>query len=199
VATNPDDGLDELVDVVRMFVRLENDPDLPNAEADRDHPARQRLTYLAQQLNVQLSGRSATVRQLLKQVAAELAGPDFLHLRLQLLVTSLQVPHLAEELAALHRPVADNPLAAQTAADLLRTRLSTTNATWTPAALHPVAEPLVHSTDAPSGLLALALITAAGPRAGWPSEWRALLAALRSHPNSEIRHHALDLTTANEP
>ncbi|MFG1812357.1 hypothetical protein ACGFIF_01210 [Kribbella sp. NPDC049174] len=101
-------------------------------------------------------------------------------------------------MAALQLTVADNPLAAQAAADLLRARLST-DQTWSPAALLPVTDALARSTDASVGILALALITTAGPRAGWPSEWRALLAAFRDHPHPTIRHLALDQTTANEP
>ncbi|MEU4602143.1 hypothetical protein AB0F43_04100 [Kribbella sp. NPDC023972] len=198
VATNPDDGLDELVDVVRLLVRLESDPDLPNAAADRDHPARQRLSYLVKQLTEQLSGRSAKVRQLLKQVAAELTGPDFLHLHLQLLVTSLQGSQLAEELAAVRRTVVDNPIAAHFAADLLRHRLTATESTWTPSSLLEVTTNLVHSDDLTSGLFAHTLLATAAPRAGWASEWRTLLQTLRTHPSPPIRHQALDLTTSPE-
>ncbi|GAB2661655.1 hypothetical protein [Kribbella swartbergensis] len=198
VATNPSDGLDELIDAVRLLVRLEDDPDLPDATADRDHPARQRLTYLVTQLSAQLSGRSAAVRQVLKQVAAELTSAEFLHLRLQLLVTSLQLARLAEELSALHQAVADDPLAAHTAADLLRNRLVITEPAWTPESVLPVTASIVQAPDPASGLLAHVLLAAAAPRAGWSPEWRQLLVSLRSHPHPATRRHALDLTTAVE-
>ena len=84
------------------------------------------------QLSAQLSNRSAETRQLLKRVAAELAAPDFLHYRLQLLVTSLDHSSLATELVALHQAVANDPLAALTAADLLQTRLTTTEPAGSP-------------------------------------------------------------------
>jgi hypothetical protein len=198
VATNPDDGLDELVDVARLLVRSEADPDLPDATEDRDHPAHQRLSVLVLRLIAQLSGRSAATRQLLKRVAAELPGPDFLELHLQLLVTSLQPSELASELAVLRRTVADDPLAAASAADLVRSRLAATDATWTPAALVELTTGLVRAEDVASGLLAHALLSAAGPRAGWPPEWRRLLVALRKHPLPAVRRRALGLVTSAE-
>ncbi|MFI7067553.1 hypothetical protein ACIBL3_41615 [Kribbella sp. NPDC050124] len=208
VATNPSDGLDELLDAVRLLVRLEAAPDLPDATPDRDHPARQRLTRLVNQLTTHLANRSAAVRQHLKQVAAELTDPDFLHLYLQLQITSLQPDQLPQELAALQRTIVNNPIAALSAADLLYHRLSTTEPTWTPQELLPTAESLVtpadgrsaddQPPDAASGLLAHALLRAAGPRTGWPTEWRILLIALRNHPAPAVRHQALTLTTAPE-
>ncbi|MGW1342918.1 hypothetical protein ACWCOV_17845 [Kribbella sp. NPDC002412] len=198
VATNPSDGLDELLEAVRLLVRLEAAPDLPNATPDRDHPARQRLTRLVNQLTAHFGGRSAQVRQRLKQVAAELTAPDFHHLHLQLLVTSLQPDQLPQQLATLHQAIVDNPIAALSAADLLYNRLSATESAWTPQELHPTAESLAASADAAAGILAHALLRAAGPRTGWPTEWRQVLIALRNHPHPAIRHQALDLTTAPE-
>lgn len=198
VATDPSDGLDELLDAVRLLVRLEAAPDLPNATADRDHPARQRLTRLVDQLASQFGGRSAVVRQHLKQVAAELTAPDFLNLHLQLQVTSLQPGQLPQELAALHRTIVDNPIAALSAGDLLYHRLSATEPAWTAEQLLPLAQSLATADDTASGLLAKALLRAAGPRTGWSTEWRTLLIALRNHPAPAVRHQALDLTTAPE-
>jgi len=198
VATNPADGLDELVDVVRLLVRLEDDPDLPNAAADRDHPAFQRLSVLVQRLTTQLGGRSEQVRQLLKQVADELTGDDFLDLRLQLVATALQTSRLAAELADLRSIVNNQPIAAMTAADLLRNRLAATESTWTPADLLDIANSLTQTDDLPSGLLAHALISTAAPRAGWPLPWRQVLVALRNHPSPDIRRQAVSLTPTPE-
>jgi hypothetical protein len=191
VATDAPAGLAEVVEVARLLVRLEADPALPNALPDRDHPARQRLTCLVNQLSAQFSRRSAADRRHLRVVADELTGPDFLELRLQLLVHSQR----ADELRDL---VGDDPLAALTAADLVSTRLSATESTWTPADLLPVADSLVHSPDLASGLLAHVLVSAAAPRAGWSAEWRELLVALRNHPSPAVRRRSLDLTTATE-
>ncbi|GAA3086410.1 hypothetical protein JOF29_007693 [Kribbella aluminosa] len=93
VAADAPLGLGALVDAVRLLVRLEADPSLPNAQPDRDHPARQRLTYLVSQLTSHFAARPAAIRHHLLAVANELSTPDFLDLRLQLLV-------LAHDLAA---------------------------------------------------------------------------------------------------
>ncbi|TCC38512.1 HEAT repeat domain-containing protein [Kribbella speibonae] len=191
VATDAPAGLDDVIDVARLLVRSEANPELPNALPDRDHPARQRLTFLVSQLSSQFSRRSAEDRRHLRVVADELAGSDFLDLRLQLLVHSQS----AEDLRDL---VGDDPLAALKAAELVAGRLSATESTWTPAGLLPVADSLAHSPDLASGLLAHALVSAAAPRAGWPTEWRTLLIALRNHPSPATRRRALDLTTTTE-
>ncbi|MET9276215.1 hypothetical protein [Kribbella sp. NPDC003557] len=196
-ATDAPSGSDEVVEVVRLLVRMEGDPALPDALPDRDHPARQRLTYLVGQLSVEFSNRSGDVRSHLRAVADELSG-DFLELRLQLLVLSHAVDDLSGLVDSVRELVADDPLAAVTAADLVRVRLSATESTWTPAVLLPVAETLLESPDLASGLLTHALLKAAGPRGGWSPDWRRLLVALRNHPSPTVRRQALTLTTATE-
>jgi hypothetical protein len=190
-ATDAPAGLDEVVETVRLLVRLEADPALPDAQPDRDHPARQRLGYLVGELASHFSRRSAETRRHLRAVADELVGPDFVELRLQLLVLTLEVDELGDV-------VGDDPLAALTAAQLVGSRLSATESVWAPADLLPVAEALVHSPDVAFGLLGNAVLGAAGPRAGWSPDWRALLVALRNHPAPVVRRRALDLATATE-
>jgi hypothetical protein len=192
VVTDPPMGLDELVEVVRLLVRLEADPSLPNATADRDHPARQRLAYLISELTAQFGRRSAEVRQLLTTVADELTAVEFLDFRLELLVLSSIDP------LALRDLVADDPLAAATAASLLAARLAATQPSWAPDDLLPVAESLTHSPDPASGLLAHTLITAAAPRTNWSSTWQTHLQTLRTHPHPHIRRLSLNVTTAVE-
>jgi hypothetical protein len=48
------------------------------------------------------------------------------------------------------------------------------------------------------GLLAGAIIGAAGNRTNWPRAWRELLVALRNHPHPDVRRKGLDTTTATE-
>ncbi|GAA2787655.1 hypothetical protein [Kribbella solani] len=141
-------SLPVLLDVVSLLVRLETDPNLPNATVDRDHPAGQRLTYLVDQLTNHVSQRSANIRQLLKPVADELTASDFAHARIQLLVTALHSP--ADDLPALLTTVTHDPLAALTAATLLEHRLSTTEHTWTPESLLPTATSLTHQPPPPA-------------------------------------------------
>ncbi|MFF0345354.1 hypothetical protein [Kribbella sp. NPDC004875] len=185
-------GWSELVEAVRLLVRLEADPLLPNATPDRDHPARQRLTQLISEVTAQFGGRSAEDRQLLTEVAGELTAAEFLDLRLELLVLASVDPLDLRDL------VADDPLAATTAAGLLAARLTATHASWTPDDLFPAAESLANSPDPSAALLAHTLVTTAAPRTGWSPEWRTLLIALRNHPHAHIRRLSLNLTTAQE-
>ncbi|ADB31557.1 hypothetical protein Kfla_2483 [Kribbella flavida DSM 17836] len=199
VAADPERGLDEVVGVVRLLVRLESDPQVPNALADRDHPARQRLTTVVQRLTAAVGRRSAETRQALRPVADELTEPDFLHLRLKLLTSALRWSALAEDLAVLRAEVTGRPLAAATAAELVAARLSNDEAGWTPEELLSAAADLTAAgSDPAGGLLALALICAAGPRSGWNGDWRALLVAVRNHPAPDVRQRALEVLTATE-
>jgi hypothetical protein len=196
VASNPPDGLPELVDCIRLLVRREEDPALPNATADRDHPARQRMIQLIDRLTDRLGGRAAETRSHVALVAAELTAPDYLTERVQLLL--LAAPRAMDAVGALHEAVADDLLAADDAADLLRARLRTTEANWSPAELLPLTESLIQAADPASGLFAHAILSAAAPRTNWSAPWRTQLIALRNHPTAAIRRQALTLTTAPE-
>ncbi|MGZ0147217.1 hypothetical protein ACXJJ3_09105 [Kribbella sp. WER1] len=191
-------GVDALVDTVRLLVHLEANPSLPNATPDRDHPARQRLTYLVSQLTSHFSSRPTAIRRYLTPLADELTTPDLLDLRLQLLVLAHDLLELVTDTTDLVGLVADDPVAAVTAADLIGARLTATASTWSPADLLPTAEALATSTDLASGLFSHALLRAAAPPAGWPAPWRSVLVALRNHPQPAVRRRSLDLTTAAE-
>ncbi|GAA0588741.1 hypothetical protein HPO96_03260 [Kribbella sandramycini] len=186
VAADPQLGLDDLLATVRLLVRLEDDPNLPNAAADRDHPARQRLTILADRL----PDRTVADRQTLRAVAAELVGPELLSLKLGLLVRAIEW----SELATLVEAIGDRPLTAYQTANSLSARLSQTEAQWTPEQLEPIARELIGSAP----LFAWAIIGAAGRRTGWAPAWRDLLIALRNHPEADVRQLALEILTAAE-
>jgi hypothetical protein len=123
VATNPDRGLDELIGSVRLLVRLENNPQVPDALPDRDHPARQRLTRVVDNLVRTFSHRSIEARQVLRPIADELTATPYLHRRQKLLT------------AALH-PVAAQLVTSPTLTDGLLTHAIITAAAprtgWTP-------------------------------------------------------------------
>jgi len=197
-AVDPAAGLDELVSVVRLLVRLESSPDVPNATADRDHPARQRLTAVITRLTAALSARPAHARQSLPQVADELTAPEYLLLRVRLLIYALQWKAPTEGLATLTDLLADRPLTAPAAIHLLNTRLSHAQAQWEPADLLPPATTLTTTGRPIDALFALTLTSAATTRAGWSPSWRALLTTLRTHPSNDIHHAALDVVTASE-
>jgi hypothetical protein len=198
VATAPERGLEELVGSVRLLVRLENNPAVPNALPDRDHPARQRLTTIVDRLVGALSGRSVESRQSLRPVAGELTDPPYLHLRLKLLIAALRWPAPSDDLTAIRQEVAGRPLAAVAAAELLSARLAADQAHWAPDDLVTLSIDLSARFGLADGLLAHSLIAAAGPRSGWSPAWRELLIALRNHSDDDVRQRALELTTATE-
>jgi hypothetical protein len=191
-------GVDDLAGAARLLVRLENNPQVPNALPDRDHPARQRLTAVVQRAAAALSARSVEDRQVLRSIADELTDPPYLQLRLKLLTTAIRPPHLAEDLATISADLNHRPLAAAAAADLIAGHLSRTEAHWTPDELLPAATAMSTSPSLTDGLLTHALVTAAGPRTGWNAAWRDVLVALRNHPDQDVRHRALDLITSPE-
>ncbi|MFG1626682.1 hypothetical protein [Kribbella sp. NPDC049227] len=198
VATDLQLGLEDLISAVRLLVRLENDPNLPNATPDRDHPARQRLTTLVHRVAAAFSAKPFERRRVLKTIAGELESPDLLALRLHLLTYAVDWSNLSAELPELRSRLGDRPLTAFSAANLLRSRLTASEANWSPESLADPATQLVHDPDLAAGLLAWSLISAAGPRSGWSSTWRTLLIALRNHPSTDVRQLALELTTASE-
>jgi hypothetical protein len=198
VASDPLLGLDDVVSAVRLLLRLESDPLLPNGTPDRDHPARQRLVTLVTRLTKAFSAKAAAARQTLKTVAAELDGADFLQLRLDLDVYSIDWSDLGAALPGLIEAVDGRPLVAHQTALLLGARLGVTEAQWTPAVLEQPVRGLVDGDTLMEGLLAWAIIGAAGRRTNWAAEWRELLVALRNHPRADVRQQALDLVTASE-
>ncbi|GAB3928720.1 hypothetical protein GCM10029976_027040 [Kribbella albertanoniae] len=193
-----DRGLDDLQAAVQLLVRAENDPNLPNALPDRDHPARQRLAELGKRLIGALQGKPAESRRILKVIAAELDTPELLDLRLDLLIRGIAWNDLAAELPALIEAVADRPIVAYNTASLLGSRLGQSHPHWTPEQLEPIARELLRSDTLMAGLLAGAIIAPAGRRTGWSPTWRDLLVALRNHPAPDVRQAALDTVTATE-
>ncbi|MFC9693117.1 HEAT repeat domain-containing protein [Kribbella sp. NPDC056951] len=197
VATDPGLGLDDLQAAVRLLVRAENDPNLPNATPDRDHPARQRLAELGKRLIAALQSKPAESRQTLKVIAAELDSPELLDLRLDLLVRSIAWDDLAAELPTLIEAVADRPIVAYNTAFRLGARLGQSHA-WTPEQLEPIVRELLRSDNLMAGFLAWTIIGAGGRRTGWAPVWRELLVALRNHPQADVRQAALETVTATE-
>ncbi|TCM43413.1 hypothetical protein [Kribbella sp. VKM Ac-2568] len=197
-AATPELALDEVLSVVRLLVRLETNPNIPNATPDRDRPARQRLTAFINSLTAAFGMKSTEARQALRLVADEVTAPEYVHCRLQLLVNALRWEVLYDELSALASLVADRPVATFDAVDQLSKRLSNSHAYWTPDDLVEPAARLAARSRTVDSLLALSLTAAAGRRAGWPLTWRTQLAELRNHPAADVRHAALDLVTASE-
>ncbi|GAA3558900.1 hypothetical protein [Kribbella ginsengisoli] len=188
-------GRDELISVVRLLIRLESNPDVPNAEADRDHPARLRLTVLMSRVQDAVDWNS---KQPLVDAAAELVAPEYLALRVPPLIWAMETTAPIADLTAIADLVADRPTVIAAAADQLHRRLGSAQGHLPPGALLAPATQLAATGRAVDGHFALALIAASTDYAGWSPEWRALLINLRTHPVADVRYAALDLRTALE-
>ncbi|MEV6417656.1 hypothetical protein [Kribbella sp. NPDC051718] len=187
-------GRDELISAVRLLVRLESKPDVPNAEADRDHPARQRLTLLMAKVGGAVDWTS---KQPLLDAAAELVAPEYLALRVQPMIWALDWTEPMTGLTEVADLMADRPLVIAAAAQQLRYRLHSPSHRTATKTLAPATE-LARTGRAVDGHLALAMVAAASDNSAWSPAWRALLADLRNHPTPDVRYAALDLTTASE-
>ncbi|MER5640121.1 hypothetical protein ABT095_24650 [Kitasatospora sp. NPDC002227] len=176
----------------------------PDAEAERDRPARQRVDHLVARLTTAVTMRREPGYRTAALSAAELLGADSDFLaqgtRLSATALALEAPP-AELLTALRRLAGrhtDRPALAARTAETLRHRLSTARGPGDPLALLHAAERLTADGDHAGGLLAVALTQALGTRTTWPDEWRTRLRALRRHPLPDVREAALSLATATE-
>jgi hypothetical protein len=186
---------DELISVVRLLVRLESKPDVPNAEADRDHPARLRLRILMSRLQDAVDWSS---KQPLLDAAAELMAPEYLALRVPPLIWAMETTAPIAELTAIADLIADRPTVIAASADQLHRRLLSAQGHLPAGVLLAPATQLAATGRAVDGHFALALTAASTDHAGWSPEWRALLVDLRNHPVADVRYAALDLRTALE-
>ncbi|TDU87422.1 hypothetical protein EV138_0945 [Kribbella voronezhensis] len=189
--------LDDLLEVVRLLLRHDDDPGAPDGEADRDRPAWRRLTVLVDSVEAAVRQQPLERRAGLRILADELSGvPSFLPHRLHLLVTATSWASPADDLRQQVSLVADRPVAANFLSELVRNAL--VNSTWRPADLSGPADELTRTGNLASGLLACTLVSAAGTYAGWPAEWRTRLLALRRHPDADVQQLAIRQATAEE-
>ncbi|MHA7958478.1 hypothetical protein ACX9I7_12055 [Streptomyces sp. L500] len=175
-------------------------PGTPDAEPDRDRPARRRVRHLIAALAARSAWQPRAVRAAAPAVAELLGrlgdyGPEAADLLTRTLdpyaapeALSLQLEHLAR----CHdgRPA----LAARTAASLNQ-RLDTRTGD---AALAHAARALTAAGSHAAGLFAVALTAMGGRRTHWSAPWRDQLRALRRHAHPDVRDEALATATAEE-
>ncbi|TDC09102.1 hypothetical protein [Actinomadura bangladeshensis] len=165
--------------------------DVADAEAERDLPAAQRLTALADALGNAAANRREAAEPVLRAVIGRLPGP----LGRELSAATLRWEGTAAD--ALADDCADDPVPAvqRVAAALADGPRGTL-----PDAgdVLPHAERLAGRGDLAGGLFACALTARHGPRAGWPGPWRVLLRALRAHPEPDVAFTARGVMTSRE-
>ncbi|HET8662382.1 MAG TPA: hypothetical protein VFM55_25800 [Micromonosporaceae bacterium] len=169
----------------------------PDAEPLRDLPARQRLGHLVEGVcrAAEAARRQpAPARRMVEVLAAE---PTFATAAARLSAALLWPgPGFVDDVQALAGLLAALPAAASEV-DRYPVVYKWVSR-WEPADIAPGVDALAGRGDGAGGLLAVVLAKVAGPRAGWPQEWRQRLRMLRRHPVPEVRHAALAVFTAIE-
>ncbi|MFC4335787.1 hypothetical protein [Salininema proteolyticum] len=175
-------GLDRLARVIRLLRTVEE----PEAEENRDLPARQRLSALCNWLMLNAAGN----REALWTAAAEMPG----HLALKLRAQTLAWDSSPEELAGFAAGLS-HTLEARAAADRFARRIWQEGGEHVPSFL----ESLVDTGDGRAALVAaFVLDQVGGSHLPWTERTRSLVKALRRHGDPEVRYVAADVWTAGE-
>ncbi|EFL22093.1 translation initiation factor IF-2 [Streptomyces himastatinicus ATCC 53653] len=176
---------------------------MPDAEPDRDRPARQRIRHLATRLAQHGRMRPREMRRHALGAAELLAGYEtFIPEAAQVLVQALDLDArpsaLTAALARLARLHTSRPALAARTADVLRDRLDAASRPGGREALLRAAWQLEEDGGHAAGLFAAVLTGVGGPRTEWAEPWRERVRGLRRHPHPDVRDAALRLTTAGE-
>ncbi|MFD8796913.1 hypothetical protein ACFV1T_40225, partial [Streptomyces vinaceus] len=176
------DAVAELLAVVRSG-------DDPEAGAERDLPALQRVRFLCLSVAAEHDGRRAA---LVRQLAGE---PALATVRVALLRRSVdlraRLPELRAALGALVEAHAGRPGLAASTANALRDGSWYGDRVRDPAVVLEAVRGLAEDGAPVSGQFAVALAVAMGRRCDWAPEWREVLRGLRRHADQEVRDAAL--------
>ncbi|MGW0484863.1 hypothetical protein [Nonomuraea sp. NPDC003214] len=187
-------GTAELRGAVRTLAAAPAEPD---AGADRDRPAAQRLAAVVSDLCEAHRADREPAAAVVAEVAAELPA----HLAAEILAATVDWddPHAVLDRLTLTVP---GVLAAVTTAHALARSAEDVPAdrvlphAQRLAALQPPGTDGV--TAEVAALLAVGLAAECGPRAGWPEPWRALLRQVRADGPREAAYQASQVITADE-
>nr|WP_042183963.1 hypothetical protein [Kibdelosporangium sp. MJ126-NF4]CTQ93908.1 hypothetical protein [Kibdelosporangium sp. MJ126-NF4] len=184
-APRPEAGT-AVLDLLRSLARHTG----PDAEADRDRPALQRMRAIFDRLYHMASWRKF-MRGYVTGVIDVLAEVDEIRPELvRLTMTTIRTDSAdqAEPIADLRVVddlVADRPLLASTVPWPILYQ-------WSADVM------LAAARSVRSGHLTLRVLAVGGPHFGWPEGWRTLLRELRQHPEADVRDAARQLLTAPE-
>ncbi|RKE18457.1 hypothetical protein [Streptomyces sp. TLI_171] len=173
-------------------------PDSAAPSTVRDLPLRQRIEALTE-----LNARHPLVRPALLAQAEQLGGhPEAADLRAAALarVVDLAAAEFGADFARLAAALADRPVLAARLADRLADTVAGGAALppATDAAVPAALLALLPGEGSALGLLTTALAARLGGRCVWTGGWLPLLAALRSHPEPEVRAAARQVVTVPE-
>ncbi|MGY0057163.1 hypothetical protein ACWY4P_11440 [Streptomyces sp. LZ34] len=200
------DGMPEdnpLAWVLAALVAADAHPQAPDAEPDRDRPARRRIRRITVRLAQHSRMRPGTMRPVATAAAELLAGyepfvMDAAHVLVNAVDLDAEPGVLTAALARLARLHATRPALAAHTADALYQRLHTAVRPGRSEALLRAARELGDDGALASGLFATTLTGVGGARTEWAEPWRTRLRALRRHPHPDVRDAALFLASAQE-
>ena len=191
-----------LLDALTRLVAADASGRHPDAEGDRDRPARRRVAHLVGRLSSAVAAHESEASRTAAVRASELllASADFVPQGVALFVAALDLDAPAaqllpalDHLAALH---ADRPVLAAATGTALGSRLTHRRRPGDPLTFSLAVERLIADGTCAAGLLAVAVTRAFGSRSGWSAPWPAHLRTLRRHPHPDTRAAALSLSTA---
>lgn len=187
-------GTEDVIEVLDLLAQLDETPSRPEAEPDRDRPARQRLLAVVDLLATTIRREAPERRTGLHEIANSL--PDAYHLqRVDLRLAAVEGNELLTTLLDL---TAASPYQAVLLSQKVRRALNADTKTWSLNKVGTTVMSLHERGDLIGGLFALHLVDAVGQRTQWAAEWRTWLTALRRHPDPDVRQAALNTTTAKE-
>ncbi|MEU1784598.1 hypothetical protein ABZ553_01410 [Streptomyces sparsogenes] len=189
--------------VLAALAAADAHPRTPDAEPDRDRPARRRVGRITARLAQHSRMRPGTMRPVATAAGELLAGyepfvADAAHVLVNAVDLDAEPGALTAALARLARLHATRPALAARTADTLHQRLRTAARPGRSEALLRAARELGDDGALASGLFAVTLTGVGGARTEWAEPWRTRLRALRHHPHPDVRDAALLLATAEE-
>jgi hypothetical protein len=174
----------------------------PDAEAERDLPASQRLAALVEAVRTRAASNREAVEPAIRALDDRLPEP----LAAELLAATLRWRD-ADQIDALAARSIGGALAISRVAGFLAYGPTGEGSDWmyfTPVGRPQPEEVLPHAVrladrgDLTGGLFASALADHYGEAAGWPAEWRAVLRTLRAHSHPDVIFAARSVLTAQE-
>ncbi len=191
-------GWNEVTDLVDSLNSRE-DPIEFDAGAERDRPSHQRLAATIARIAQLPEGDRATHRGQLLDIAGHLQSPaDLTPVELSIRFAAFDWDELTSPLSALALRLDRHPILSSVTMSELSSALDRDQSAWTSAGLDSAVARLLAQHSVGGGVLALALVQAAGDRYGWPVAWRDHLRALRNHPDQDVSLLARSVRTATE-
>ncbi|UQI46295.1 hypothetical protein M1P56_19075 [Streptomyces sp. HU2014] len=195
-------GVAPLIRALSTLIDADTGGGTPDAEPDRDRPARRRVRHVVAHLTA--GGRwnhRRTLPVTLAVVELLRTSPDFVADAVELTAQSLDLDAapdvLAAELIRLAGLHEGRPALAARTAEGLDQRLRTSR-NGADGAFGHAARVLSEDGGHAAGLLAVALTVTGGRRTDWADHWRERLRELRRHPHPDVRDAALAPATAAE-